>query len=384
MLEGKSIVCFSNDWENDPTSKHHVMRILSAKNKVLWINSIGMRRPTLSSSDIKRVITKLRGWSKGLTKVNDNLHHFTPIVLPLAGSRVGRAMNRILLRLSIRYFCRKLGMDKVQLWTFLPNISDMIGSLNEELLVYYCVDEWSKFSFMDGEILRAQEILLMQHADLVITTADHLYRDKEKFNANTHLLTHGVDQAFFATSLLKETAIAPELAAMKGPLIGFFGLIHEWIDCDLIAHIAQARPDWNLVLIGKIAVPVDELRGLGNVHLLGQRPYGELVSFCKGFAVGLIPFKVNELTINVNPIKMREYLAAGLPVVATALPEVEKYHDHVAIARSKEEMVDLIAREVEQDNFDKRLHRSREMEKETWDSKVETLSQLVMAVGNSR
>lgn len=380
MLKGKSIICFSNDWENDPTSKHHVMRLLSEHNRVLWINSIGMRRPSMTRSDFSRVLVKLKGWCTGLTRVNDNLFHFTPIVLPFPSSKTARLINRYILQLSLYYFKKKLRMEKIQLWTFLPNIVEMIGNAGEELLVYYCVDEWSQFTFMDGELLRSMEIELMQRADLVITTADYLFRDKVQFNPQTHILTHGVDYDFFAKSLEDETVVAPDIKHLSAPVIGFFGLIHEWIDIELLEYIARSRPKWNIVLIGKTAVPLTALQSYANVHVLGQRAYSELPSYCKGFDLGLIPFKINELTLNVNPIKMREYLAAGLPVVATALPEIVKYEHVVKVGHTKEEIVESIELELAADSAEKRAIRSLAMAEETWEQKVRELSAMVSQI----
>lgn len=378
MLENLSIVVFSNDWEGDPTSKHHVMRLLSGKNKVLWINSIGMRRPGISRSDFSRIVTKVRSWFRGAKKVNDNMYHLTPFVLPFPGSKLCRVVNRILLTISIKYYRKKFHMGEVQLWTFLPNIVEMIGRLHESKLVYYCVDEWSKFSFMDGELLRSMEIQLMEKADLVLTTADCLYQDKVRFNANTHLLTHGVDYRFFSKALDESTIANPELSGLKGPIIGFFGLIHEWIDIELIEAIARAHPEWNVVLIGTVRADVENLRILPNVFLLGKKPYAELPGYCKRFDIGLVPFRINELTVNVNPIKLREYLAAGLPVVSTPLPECQKYSDVIGIGGTPEELAGLIEKALAEDSPEARKARSDSMQEETWERKVEELSELVM------
>lgn len=356
------------------------MQILSEENKIIWINSIGMRRPNINKSDLSRIITKVKGWFKGATHISDNFIHFSPIVLPFPGSKICRLINKYLLIFLINYYRKKLDMREIQLWTFMPNIVEIIGALDEKLLVYYCVDEWSKFSFMDGELLRSMEIELMKKADLVVTTADFLYKDKIQFNSNTKLLTHGVDRQFFAEALDDATEVAVELTGLKGPVLGFFGLIHEWIDIELIAYTAKTRPDWQIVLIGNVLVDVSVLKDLDNVHLLGKKAYADLAGYCKGFDLGLIPFMVNELTLNVNPIKLREYLAAGLPVVSTALPECEKYSEFIRIAGSKEEFVELVELELSNDSREKRQERSAQMKSETWRGKVEELSEMVTAL----
>jgi glycosyltransferase involved in cell wall biosynthesis len=270
-------------------------------------------------------------------------------------------------------------MKEVQLWTFLPNVVNYLGYFGETFTVYYCVDEWSKFSFMDGKSMRFMEENLMKRADLVITSASHLYENKKPFNENTYLIQHGVDYSYFSKALSPDTKIADELTDIPKPIIGFFGLIHEWIDLELIEYIATARPDWSVVLIGKTAVNLEKLSKHRNIHLLGQRAYEELVSYCKGFDVGMIPFHINEMTVNVNPIKLREYLAAGLPVISTPLPEVEKYKEKemVSIAETGSQMVREIERLITGDSAEKRLQRSRKMASETWSVKVRQIEQLV-------
>lgn len=380
LMKNQSIICFANDWDSDPTSKHQIMRILSRSNKILWVNSISMRRPTLTGSDVRRIWTKIKGWFQGLKRVNENLYHFTPIVLPFPSSKAARIINKYLLKISLGYYIRKLKMRDVQLWTFLPNVVEWVGSLGENIIIYYCVDEWSKFSFMDGKAMREFEIKLLKKADLVITSAEHLYQDKSKFNHETHLVTHGVDYDYFSKVLSNNIPIAEDIKDIKKPIIGFFGLIHEWIDLDLIEMIATTHPEWSVVLIGKASVDIKRLRQYNNIHFLGQKPYGGLINYCKAFDIGLIPFLINEMTINVNPIKLREYLAAGIPTVSTPLPEVKRYNNLVEIGYTHEEVIKKIDGLLKEESYEKKYMRSRKMMQETWERKIEDISVLISSV----
>ncbi|OQX09710.1 MAG: hypothetical protein BWK76_21840 [Desulfobulbaceae bacterium A2] len=374
MISGKNILCFANDWHNDPTSKHQIMKLLARQNKVLWINSIAMRMPSVSSSDLQRIVGKLRNWLKGLERINANLFVFTPIVLPFPSSVLARRINAWLLRLSLRYYRRQLGMQHFQLWSFVPTMVELAGTMGEEKLVYYCVDEWSKFSFMDSVAMRDMEIRLLRKADVVFTTADHLQRDKQQFNKNTHLIEHGVDHAHFSSALHGGMPVPADMATIPRPVLGFFGLIHEWIDLDLIEHIARAKPEWSIVMIGKCSVDVSRFSRYKNVFFLGQKPYSTLPSYCSVFDVGLIPFAVNDLTVNVNPIKLREYLSAGLPVVSTALPECEKYRDIIQIATDYTTFVACAEQVLATGPTAAREARSHRMASETWEAKVECIS----------
>ncbi len=137
-------------------------------------------------------------------------------------------------------------------------------------------------------------------------------------------MRHGVDFEHFRRALDPETVVPDEVARLPRPVIGYFGLLgRDWVDVGLLEHLARRFAHGTLVLVGKVTMDLSALAALPNVHLLGRKPYAELPAYCKGFDVAVIPFPVTEVTLNANPLKAREYLAAGLPVVSTPIPEVE-------------------------------------------------------------
>lgn len=380
-MRGQNIVCFAKDWDEDPTSNNHVMRLLSQDNRVLWINSISTRTPKLTAgSDLKKIRRKLAAFFRGPKKVTENLWVYTPIVLPFPYSRLATAINRWILKASLAVLRRKMGMGEFQLWTFLPNAVEYLGRLGESLVVYYCTDEWSKFTYVDGPKMAAMERALCERADVVFATAKSLQQRLAKLNPNTHLASHGVDYDMFAKALDDTMTVASEIASLPKPVIGFFGLIHEWVDLNLIATLAERHPEWSLVMIGKTSVDTSSLSRFSNVHFLGRKPYADLPGYCKGFAVGMIPFVINELTHNVNPIKLREYLSAGVPVVSTALPEVEFYRDWCVVAHDYDEFERGIVKALNEDSPRLRSLRSEPMKDETWEQKVAGLGAQVMPI----
>lgn len=375
-ITDRIIVCVASSWYGDPTSKHHVMSLLSERNHVIWVNYHASRRPRLSRGDFATIWQKLRQVRRGVDRVTPQLQVLTPLLLPFPGLPGVRAFNRAVLVRRLKARIRRLGSRPIQVWSFAPDVSFLAGQLDEELLLYYCVDEFSEFEGYDKELVLRQERELMDRADLVVTTARALQASKSPLHPNTHLVPHGVDWSHFAPALSEETAVPEELRGLEGPVLGFFGLISDWVDRDLLADVARARPDWNVVLIGSTVVDVAELEALPNVHLLGRRPYEALPAYAKAFDVALIPFVVNELTRNTNPIKLREYLSAGCPVVSTPLPEVELYREHVQIAAA-DEFVAACDRALNQDSIEQRVARSSAMRNESWPAKVELLSDLV-------
>ena len=377
MLRGENIVCFAKDWTEDPTSNNHVMRELSKDNEVLWLNSIAQRTPSFASGrDLKKIVNKVKSFAKGYTTIGEHLHVYTPLVVPFPHSRAAIQANRLILRASIRALRKKLGMGGFQLWTFLPSSHAYAGHLGEELVVYYCTDEFSQFKYLDGARIAEQEQKLIKKADIVFCTSRTLVERKSAFNSNVHLASHGVDQAHFAKALDEQTPVPAEIANLKGPVLGFFGLIESWVDVELMAEVARRRPEWNLVVIGKALHDVSALEKLPNVKLLGRKPYGELPLYCKRFDVGLIPFKLTDLTVHVNPIKLREYFSAGLAVVSTDMPEVRGYKD-CYVANTADETIAKIEVILSTDNPDQRKRRSVAMLEETWTAKVRKLGEHV-------
>jgi peptidoglycan/xylan/chitin deacetylase (PgdA/CDA1 family) len=363
-----NIVCFAKDWEECPTSNNHVMLELAKTHRVLWLNSIATRTPQLSSSrDVKKILLKLRSFAAGPKRVRENMWVFTPLVLPLPHSRLAKEINQRFLRLTIRWLVRRLGMNAFQLWSFLPNAVDYLGKFGEALVVYYCVDDWANFKYLDGERIAEEERRLVASADLVFASALSLVTYRRPLNAETHLARHGVDHALFAAALDRETPIPSDIAALPRPLLGFFGTLQDWVDFRLIRYLAHRHPEWTIVLIGPALTDVSSLRGLDNVHLLGRKPHTDLPNYCKAFSVGIIPYQIDDRMLHVNPLKMREYLSAGLPVVSTPLPEVEEYRRYCAIARTPEEFEQAVECALRNDSPQSRLERSEAMRAETWE-----------------
>ena len=379
MIENRNIICFASNWFYDPTSKHHVMKLLAERNHVIWVNYHGSRRPRLCTADAGAIVAKLRQFVQGPRRVSDNITVITPLVVPMPGVPSVAGLNRRLLTAQIRGVLRSLPQRPVQLWTFAPDIDYMCGRFDEECVVYYCVDEFIAFSGYDAEAIRAAERRLAARADLVVTTSQVLYDAKRPLNDNTFLVTHGVDYDHFASATTDSVMIPADVASLPRPILGFWGLLHDWLDVDLLAEVAAAQPDGSIVLIGEPATDVTALERLPNVHLLGRRPYADLPAYAASFDLGMIPFRINDLTRAVNPIKLREYLSAGLPVVSTPLPEVERYADHVLVAANASEFIEACRTAPGSDSKDRVEARQQAMRRETWVETVEALSRHINA-----
>ena len=384
-LSGEPIVCFAKDWDDHPTSNTHVMRRLAERSPVLWVSSIGMRRPRTTVRDGRRIVRKLARALGGPRHVEAGLWVLAPLAVPLPHSPWATAVNRRLLRATIRRAARRIGMGPFQVWTFLPNTVDYVTDLDPTLLVYYCVDDWAHASGYDGPQLAALERRLCARADVVFATSAGLVEAKRTINPNTHLVPHGVDHARFARALAPATPVAPEIAALPGPVIGVVGLLDDRIDVALLARLAMRHPDWSLVLVGPAHVDLRPLAAAhANVHLLGDVAHARLPEFLKAFTVALVPFVVNDYTRHVNPVKLREYLSAGLPVVSTDLPEVARQARWCRVARDHEAFVAAVESAVQHDSLAERLARSDAMCGETWDRRVAEIGRIVERARHAR
>ena len=370
VLRGRDMICFSHDWTGDPLSKTHLMRILAGNNRILWVNSIGYRAPTVSGRDIRRAWKKLTASMQPIREVERNIFVVNPLVVPAYGSAIMRKLNQHYLRFQIKRAMKKLGFHRAINWVFNPAASIVAGRLGEEKLVYYCVDEYSEFSGVGKANLLELERQLLGKSDLVIVSAQPLLESKSPHNPHTVMVRHGVDYTHFRRALDPDLKVPEEIANLPRPIIGFFGLIADWVDVDLMAMTAQKWNKGSLVVLGKATTDVSALSKLSNVHLLGRKPYAELPSFCKGFDVALNPFRINTLTLNANPLKVREYLAAGLQVVSTAIPEVEAL-GQCRIGRDAGDFLHQIELALEDPGPSE--ERSQAISGESWEARVEEI-----------
>src|SRR6185312_3468290 len=299
-------------------------------------------------------------------------------------SRVAKALNSWILRLSLAALRRRIGMRDFQLWVFIPTAAPYVGKLGESLVVYYVTDEYSQFGYVSAEQVAENDRQLTRQADVVFATAQSLVEKRRTLNPGTYLARHGVDHELFAAALQNSTTIPDDIASIPRPIIGFHGALQHWLDYDLIERLARRHPEWSIVLIGRPVIDVSCLQNLSNVHLLGRKRHDELPGYCKAMSVALIPHKVCELTRHMNPIKLREYLCSGLPVVSVDLPEVQAYSKFCRIARNYQEFEAAIQDSLNDDSPAARQERSDAMRPETWERRVADLGVTVMKVHAER
>jgi len=383
MLTDRNIVVFSDDWGRHPSSCQHLIKQLLPHNRIVWVNTIGMRSPRLSLHDVTRSIQVLASWltrppETELEVTSNNLTVISPIIIPYNQLPLVRGCNRLSVKRKLLKLMAEKGMSDPIVITTFPCTCDYVGAFGESIHIYYCVDDFINWPEVKYKLIRDMEQILLNSCDLVLATSDELCNAKSIPGKKPLLLSHGVD--FDRFNAFADAVERPEvLSKISKPVIGFFGALSAWLNYDLIAALATARPEWSFVFIGPADTDISRISNYANIHLIGKVPYEQLPRYAACFDVGIIPFQVNELTRSVNPLKLLEYLSLGIPVVSTYMPDVAKFSDVVTIAHSTQDFLTALDGALEDDTQELRQKRIEKARSNSWQSVAERFSQLVMA-----
>ena len=313
---------------------------LSARHRILFVEG-----PRVHSGAMPPHFT-LRS-SEEYSNVTVMQTHFSEVDWARGGEYID-AMRRKLLDEALRGPLKGKFERAVQ-WFYDPMaVESHLGQHGAVATVYDCMDELSQFKFAPPELISRERRLLL-NADVVFAGGRKMAENKTRFNANTHFYGCGVDVAHFGQARASATPIPDDIAHLDGPILGYFGVVDERLDYDLIAQLADARPDWNVVMIGPTAkVSPEDLPQRANLHWMGGRPYEQLPNYTKAFEVCLMPFALNEATEYINPTKALEYMATATPVVSSAVPDVcSNFSSVVKIAANPAEFVAMCREQVE-------------------------------------
>ena len=373
-MSKKDLIVFGEDWGAHPSSTQHLVNLLAADRRVLWVNSIGLRRPRLNFTDLQRLGKKFRALlnSRGVTEktaLDLPLQIIQPRAIPLPGNPVARVLNRYLLAGVLKPAAIRAQLENPVLWISLPTAVDVIGTLNESAVVYYCGDDFGALAGVDhGPVLRLEKELAAK-ADLILAASPVI---AQRFSADkTRVIPHGVDLELFSQPVLKASDF-PE----KGPVAGFYGSLADWLDVDLIVETAQRLPHWTFVFIGSASTDISRLQSRPNIRMLGPRQHSELAAYSQHWDASLLPFRDTDQIRACNPLKLREYLAAGSPVVSTEFPALDGYRDLISVAGNADEFADaLLASLGEEDG--KRADRRERIREEGWDARARQVAELI-------
>ena len=381
IISDCEFIVFSDDWGRHPSSCQHIFKHLLKKNNVLWVNTIGMRIPRLSIYDFQRTFEKIIQWTKPVVKkdISENLNIISPFMLPTFSNSLCCRINNTLICNAIKEKMKLLKFRRPIVVTTIPVVADLIGKFNEILSVYYCVDEFSQWPGMNRNSIIKLEKRLLEKIDLVIATSEELLKKKSSFHSSVHYLPHGVDLTHFRAWKKISVASQPigitDSFNLSKPCIGFFGLVDDRINQDIILSIAE-KLDCNILIIGTIDTNIDRLKHRDNIFFTGQVPYENLPHYIKLIDVLILPYKLNSLTININPLKLLEYMATEKPVFSAPLPEVKKYSDVVNICENAESFTEKIGALLK-NGSSANLRSDVQFEDLTWEKRVEQFSIII-------
>ncbi len=342
-----SVVCYSTaDWDAPLwTNKQHLMARLGASGvPVLYIDSLGLRAPGLGRADLTRMARRVADWRPHARTCAPNVVRDSPLVVPLHRYAAVRALNRWLLERRLRRNETRYGLHRPVIWAYQPSGADAYDPGRHRALVYHCVDDLAGYPGIDRETWRAGEARLVARADVCIASSRPLQRHLERLGARTALYWPNPAD----TGAYRAAAERAGPRAGTAPVIGFVGAVAEHkVDFALLREVARRRPGWRLRLVGPLGAglassEVDPATFPPNVEFWGLRTREELPGVVAGFDVGMVPYLRNEYTAGVFPMKVFEYLGAGLPVVATPLPSLVGEVAHVAFAEDADAWITAV------------------------------------------
>ena len=361
FADSYGVVCFSHlRWNFVFQRPQHLLSRFAKKHHVLFIEE-----PIRHDGSPEFV----------LTETKEGVHVAVPH-LPHATEPEG---EKAILKDLVTRLLDDQGQTNYVSWYYTPMMLSWSEHLDPLATVYDCMDELSAFKNAPAE-LRMREAELFGLADLVFTGGRSLFEKKREQHAAVYCFPSSIDVPHFARAL-DVTEEPADQVKIPRPRIGFFGVIDERTDIELLERIAELRPDWQFVMIGPVVkISEDDLPRNENIHYLGGKSYDELPEYIAGWDVAMMPFAINESTQFISPTKTPEYLAAGRPVVSTPIRDVVRPYGEsglVGIAATPEEFVDAIQNAMDEDAAERRARASEFLSSMSWDKTYDAMSDLI-------
>lgn len=337
----EAIVCFGGeDWwyHNRGHCDIQFMRQYARDSRVLYINSIVMRKFNVGEGAMfwTRVRRKLKSITRGLVRVDPNFFVYSPVTAPVHHWPGARALNRFALTQQVRLTLRRLAMRRPLVWVNIPAACDAALALPRCALVYQRTDRYEEHPGVDVEQIKRYDRRLKEHADLTFYSNREFYEEERSQCRRAAYVEHGVEFERFVAAA-DQPVVPADLRDLPRPIIGYFGGIDEHkFNLPLITRVAEMLADLTFVFVGSASIDTGPLARLPNVHLLGQRDYEVIPNYGAAYDVCILPFNQNRWIAAMNPIKLKEYLALGKPVVATPFGELAAYAGVVHVAEGPE------------------------------------------------
>lgn len=370
LRECDGIICFGGvDWwyHNRGHYDIQMMREFSKLLPVVYVNSIGMRTPKVGEGRIfaKRIARKLRSWARGLTLVDKNFAVLSPVSVPkFHQTNFARSM----LAEHVKDAAAWMGIKNPLVWIAVPTAAEVLDRLDVSALVYQRTDRFEHFPGVNEERIRSYDLRLKQEADVTLFCSTSVFADEQAECRRAAFVDHGVDFNRFSEAGDRIDRIPDDVRSIRRPRIGFVGGIDaHTFDPELFIDVASAMPDCSFVMVGGCSLP-DGWCKLPNVYLLGRRPFASVAEYMAACDVLIMPWNNSPWIKACNPVKLKEYLAVGRPVVTTPFDELTNYEGVVTVAKTSDDFIRGIREALEHPVNRSKLR--RRAENETWSAKA--------------
>ena len=374
------ILCLSHlGWDFVWQRPQHILSRLARHYPVLYVNEPELSAPS-GPPYLKQVTDrdKVSAWQPMFPDRRDVLENWRALYVGLVQELLVRKQGAEQQGLALS-LCRPL-----ILWFYTPVPYYFLDHFPADLVVYDVMDELANFKGASGD-LPEREAHLLCHADLVFTGGLSMYEARQHRHHNIHLFRSGVEPDHFAQAQGPDLEVAAQIAHLPRPILGYYGVIDERIDLELLRSLAVSHPDWSIVMLGPVRkIDRADLPVAANIFYVDQQPYASLPGFLKGFDVCLMPFAINEATRYISPTKTLEFMAAHKPVVSTAVPDVARnWSDVVSIARGPAEFAAAIHQalaETEEQAVRRAAAEQVHLDRNSWDNIADEMDQLLRSV----
>lgn len=365
------LLIFADDWGRHPSSCQHLIRCLLPRHRVAWVNTIGTRPPRFDVATLRRGFEKLRHWSQkasAATQESLNPRVLSPRMWPWFTRRHDRWLNARLLSKALRPVVEQ-AEEPVYAVTTIPIVADLMSQLPVERWTYYCVDDFSEWPGLDRLAMEAMEHKVIEQADEIISVSANLSNRLLQHGRRSRFLPHGVDLDHWDHPI---TADVPnEIQRLARPLIVFWGVIDRRMDVEWVHYLARSMPTATILLVGPLDNPHDDLFSLPNIQHHPPLPYEQLPALGQMADVLIMPYADLPVTRAMQPLKLKEYLATGKPVVVRNLPAVHAWEDCLDIATSAEAFSALVQMRLTDKIPPSQTIARRRLQEESWAAKAQ-------------
>lgn len=377
MLKDETIIYFGPEpWDGLWRNRHQLMSRFADHNKVWYVEPATNLRHLLSGR------TKWR--SRLFSRDASGIHVFhSPWWLPITGREPFKSLS-IRVFLTVLSLAAQIGpKHRPIVWYSRPDMVDFLDHLRANLTIYHVVDEYSGYGHSSAKPSNKpnrREEEMLGKVDAVIVVTPTLFDSKSPQNANTHLVPNAVDYEAYSES---DSQNPDDMSGIRGPIIGYSGLIAARLDLDLLQAAAESRPDWNFVFVGAVnddhcETQLRQLRERSNVFFLGQKSVNDVPRYVHQFDVCVIPYTLNLRAQHASPLKLYEYAAASKPIVTTDFAAARSFDGHIEIAGTVSDFLSACERAIALDSSATEILENRRFAAEnTWDHRVQQISEII-------